>query len=423
MMQNKTPKILIISSACPAKGPGVLASDMYKALSEANVEVDLLTKYPVEGHPEFLYIRQKDSIWDRVKNKYRRFFLRNAKRGFCFFYRKESCPPVKVGTVLAKINKPYDMVCILFWQELLSFKTIDAIYEKLKCTFLFICVDYSPMAGGCHFTCTCEKYRTGCGECEAFGSHDKNDFTAWNVRYRKKVYDKVKPIAGCNSYMMQFFNQSYLLKDVRKEIIYPIINTELFKPLDRCALMSKYDIKKTKKFIVFFGCQSLDNPNKGIGLLIESLKLFHKQLSEEKRNDILLICAGKNFSTIESLLPFESKDFGYVGVDMLPELFSLADVFLCPSVHDAGPMMVNQSLCCGTPVVGFEMGSCLQVVKDCGTGYCAKIGDVDDFARGIQWIYELSSTEKQELNVKCREFGVAHHSYNAIAKQMLSLVK
>ncbi|MBR4271268.1 MAG: glycosyltransferase [Bacteroidales bacterium] len=393
---------------------------MYKALAEANVEVDLLTKYPVEGHPEFLFVNHKESIWDKVKNKIRHKLLK-PKAGYYFFYKKEIHPPMPVKKVLAKISKPYDMVCVLFWQGLLSFMTIDAIYDKLRCTFLFICADYSPMAGGCHFTCSCEKYRTGCGECEALGSHDKNDFTAWNVRYRKKVYDKVKPIVGCNSYMMQFFNRSYLLKDVRKEIIYPVINTEIFKPLNRSELIAKHNIDKNKKFIVFLGCQSLSDSRKGIGLLIEALKLFHSQMSEDERNGVLLICAGKNFSTIEPMLPFESKDFGFVGVEMLPELFSLADVFLCPSVYDAGPMMVNQSLCCGTPVVGFEMGSCLHVVKDCGTGYCAKVGDVDDFAKGVNWIYNLSYSDKEKLRTHCRNFGAEHHSYQAFAKKILEL--
>ena len=52
-------KILIISSANPLKGPGVLAIDMYKALKAADVEVDLLTQFPIDGHPEYLYVEKK----------------------------------------------------------------------------------------------------------------------------------------------------------------------------------------------------------------------------------------------------------------------------------------------------------------------------------------------------------------------------
>ena len=91
-------------------------------------------------------------------------------------------------------------------------------------------------------------------------------------------------------------------------------------------------------------------------------------------------------------------------------------------MNDAGPMMVNQSLCCGTPVVGFEMGACLQAVKDHGTGYCAQLNDVVDLASGIRWVYGLSQSERRELSAHCREFAVLHHSYRAFSDQLLSFV-
>lgn len=421
MMQTSTRKILIISSASPIKGPGILAMDMYNALSAANVEVDLLTQNPVEDHPEFLYVEKRRSISERIINLWKKFLLK-PHPGFCFFYRKESFPPVSVRKVLSKIAKPYDMVCILFWQGLLSFKTVDAIYDKLKCTIVFSCVDYSPMSGGCHFPCSCERYQYGCGKCPAFDSHDENDFTAWNVKYRKLTYDRVKPVVYGNYYQNQFFKDSLLLENARREISYPIIDTNKFKPLNYSFLRKKYKINTESRFVIFFGCQSLDDPRKGMRLLAEALKIFSQNLSEEQKNNVLLIVAGKNYSKIQHLMPFESKNFGYVDYYTLPDLFSMADVFVCPSVHDAGPMMVDQSLCCGTPVVGFEMGACLQAVKGQGTGYCAKLNDVNDLANGINWIYGLSDSERLDLKKRCRDFGLEHHSYNAFSKRLLSII-
>ncbi len=421
-MRNNKKSILIISSASPLKGPGILAMDMHKALSEAGVDVDLLTKFPVEGHPEILYVDKKKSFLDRVKNKIRHKFLQQ-KDGYYFFYKREINPPVPIKRVLAKISKPYDMVCVVFWQELLSFKTINDLYDKLKCVMVFRCVDYSPMSGGCHFTGICERYQTGCGLCPGIGSHKENDFTAWNVKYRKQVYDKVQPIVFGNKYMHQFYNKSFLLKDVRKVISWPIIDVEAFKPLDRYELMKKHDINDNAKFVIFFGCQSLSDVRKGMNLLVEAFNIFAKQLSDNQRKEILLIAAGNNFSALAPLLPFESKDFGYVDSTVLPELYAMADVFVCPSINDAGPMMVNQALCCGTPVVGFEMGACLQAVKGQSTGYCAKLKDVNDLAKGIAWVYGLTESEKKDLRTHCRDFAVEHHSYQAFSKQLLSLME
>ncbi len=420
-MQNKKKRILIISSADPLKGPGLLALDMYKSLLQAGADVDLLTKNPVDGHPEVLYVEEKSSVLEKIRIKIRSRFLKQEK-GYFFFYKKETNPPISTEKVLAKITKPYDMVCVLFWQDMLSFKTINDIYEKLKCRIVFRCVDYSPMSGGCHFTGSCERYQIGCGACPAIGSTDENDFTAWNVKYRKQVYDHVKPIVFGNSYMQKFYNKSFLLKDVRKVLSWPIIDVDSFKPLDASSLRKKYGIADHTRFIIFFGCQSLTDPRKGMNLLVESLKIFADQLTEEQRNGVLLMAAGRDFSALAPLLPFESRDFGYVNSSVLPDLYSMADVFVCPSVNDAGPMMVNQSLCCGTPVVGFEMGACLQAVKDHGTGYCAQLNDVVDLASGIRWVYGLSQSERRELSAHCREFAVLHHSYRAFSDQLLSFV-
>lgn len=420
-MSNTQKKILILSSANPLIGPGVLAIDLYKALSEAGVEVDLLTKFPVEGHPEFLYVKKKTTIWDNIKIIIRQKFLKQ-KSEYSFFYKKEKYPPVPSRKVLSKIRKPYDMVCVIFWQELLSFKTIDAIYDKLKCTITFNCVDYSPMSGGCHFTGSCDRYQYGCGMCPGIGSENKNDFTAWNVRYRKKVYDKVKPIVFCNYYMYQFFKKSYLLKDAKTIISSPIINTDIFKPLDRHTLLQKNKIEENKDLIILFGCQHLNDGRKGMNLLIEALNLFSKKLSDEQSKKVLLMAAGHDFSLIAPLLPFESRDFGFVDASKLPELYSMADIFVCPSINDAGPMMVNQAICCGTPVVGFEMGACLQYVKDQGTGYCAVLKDVEDLANGIAWAYGLKDSERKELRTHCRNFAIKHHSYKACSDLLLTLL-
>ena len=72
-----------------------------------------------------------------------------------------------------------------------------------------------------------------------------------------------------------------------------------------------------------------------------------------------------------------------------------------PSVLDAGPMMINQALSCGLPVVSFEMGVALDVLKNAGTGYCAKLGDYEDFANGIHFIYSLNELEYTSVSFKC----------------------
>lgn len=433
-MQENKPRILIISSADPTIGPGVLSANYYDAYKSQGYEVDLLTLNKCVTRPEFLYVRDNTTFVGRfvtmakfiirrlynVLSSVRHQRLSAPKSGYGFFYFREDNPPVSTTKVLANIEKQYDMVQILFWQGMLSFETVLAIYRKLKCFFIFNCVDYSAMSGGCHFTGDCERYKTGCGCCEAYDSKDPHDFTWFNVQYRKKVYDEVNPVVTGNSYMFRFYDQSVLLKGRSRINSYPIIDLKAFRPSDRASLHSRYGISEQKTFKILFGCQSIKDERKGIKYLIEAINSFLGQLSETERKQVLVMAIGKDFDVVkQQLSEVDSHDFGFVSINELPSIYSLADVFLCSSVNDAGPMMVNQSLCCGTPVVGFEMGACLDAVKGKGTGYCVPLRDSKAFADCIEKIYRQTAEEREVMRKKCVEHARKTYSYEAAVKRMV----
>lgn len=420
------PKILLISSASPLKGPGRVALDYYKAFKQEGYEIDFLTLYPVVGYPDIRYIYFKPS---GIRNRLYRYlyFISGRKKvvpGFYFFYTREQIPPVPVRDVIKSAGHDYDMVLILFWQEMLSFATVKGLYKKFRCQIHFMGVDYSQMSGGCHFTGECKRYQYGCGFCPAIYSKRLKDFTFYNVRYREKVYKTIRPIVYGNSYMRNsFYSNSYLLRDARVEQSYDIYDMNEFYPVDKHLLRKKYEIKDEKEFIIFFGCQSLSETRKGMAYLLESLKLFWNSLNNVERCRVQIIVAGKDFSLIADKVFFDAKNFGYVDMAKMPDLYSLADVYLSPSINDAGPTMVNQSLCCGTPVVAFEMGTALESIKGQNTGYCAKLQDSKDFARGIEMIFRLSEEEREKSRKKCREYAMNHFSYYSRVNNILSIYK
>jgi len=406
-----TPKILLINSVDPTIGPGVLALDAYKAFKTNGYIIDLLTKYPVEDKQEFITVyKQKPSkIKYKIRTKIENIFKMisgaelNPEKGYYFFYSKEDYPQVPINKVINVIDKRYDAVIIMFWQEMLSFSTVKAIYDKLKCQIHFFCVDYSPMSGGCHFTGSCERYKFGCGCCIANHSDDPKDFTSYNVLYRKKCYDTIKPIVHVNSYMKSFFDKSFLLKNYdRKVISYPIIDTDFYKPTRNTTLLrEKYNISNDK-FVIFFGSQDILDDRKGIKYLLKALFIMYNKLEVEERNNVVLLLAGKNIDPIKDKLYFEYKYLGFVNQEELRDAYCMSNVFLCSSVNDAGPLMVNQSESCGTPIVSFEMGTAIDVVKNRGTGYCAKLRDSEDFANGINYIMHLPKEQYHIMRDKCR---------------------
>ena len=189
-MTVSKPKVLLLTSANPNEGPGRMIYEWQKVFNVANIEADIMLLNPVKGHDEFLHVND-DTLLEKIKyyyNKviYCRWFFRFSEN-HCFFYRKEENPRVSVRKLLSKIKKPYDMVLVQFWQGMLTFSSIEAIYDKLHCQIHFLGVDYSHMSGGCHFIGNCDQYKTGCKNCTEVKPLWLNRFASHNVEYRKRV--------------------------------------------------------------------------------------------------------------------------------------------------------------------------------------------------------------------------------------------
>ena len=130
--------------------------------------------------------------------------------------------------------------------------------------------------------------------------------------------------------------------------------------------------------------------------MLEALPLIQSK-------DVVFVAAGK---TENLTLPENTISVGYLSDNQLIEMYQMADVFVCPTLADAGPMMVNQALLCGTPVVAFPVGVSVELVQTGTTGYQAQYGDSKDLAKGIDFILSLPSIEWQNMSANCRKNGV-----------------
>ena len=425
--------ILIVSSADPSVAAGVLAVDYYNALKKNGYDVDFLTKNKSLDYPDFLYI-QYNKV-NKAVRKIVKFFNRITfkviriitKRDYkllnqrYFFYKNEQRPPVSNKKLLKALpkNKKYDFILILFWQEMLSASSLEALYDKYKCPFFIDCVDYSPMTGGCHFISDCPTYEKGCGACEIWYSKKSKDFTYKNVLEKKRIYEKIKPVLLLNKYMDEnFASKSPMLKTVRKEYIFPVINEDLFCPIDKKIAKKELNIDENKK-VIFFACQNLRDTRKGGKYVLAALDSFYNELTDEQRENILVILAGRAEKEIESIVKFNCKTFGFVDTNKLIKLYQAADVYLSGSVIDAGPMMVNQALSCPVPVVVFNIGTAIEVINGKNTGYVAKEISSEAFTEGLRWWYSLTNSEYKKISDNCRNIALETTSYEACSKKIL----
>lgn len=414
-------RILFLSSVDPLHGPGRLMFDTYEAMKRGGYEVDFYTRYTVPGHPELHALcGGGPDLRTRVRDY---VFTRMQKPAYYFFYCREEHPPVPTAHILKQLDGHYDLIYIGFWQGLLSFETVARIHDKFQAPVVLATVDMSVMTGGCHYPHDCTRYKQQCGRCPGLKHPCFDTFTQHNVAYRASFYDRIKPVILTNTYVAGIFEDSRLLHGRNIVPIYPVIDERFFCPKEKAPLRNRFSIPSQKTFIMLAGVQNFQDDRKGGRYLVSALKAFYNSLSDRERAQVMLLCVGNMSSGTERELCFDHKCLGYVELKELADLYAVADVFLSPSIEDGGPLMVNQALSCGTPVVSFQIGTALDVVQGKRTGYCARLRDADDFAEGIRQHFMMTAAEREERSGRCREVALETTAFTACVQSLDRLME
>jgi glycosyltransferase involved in cell wall biosynthesis len=107
----------------------------------------------------------------------------------------------------------------------------------------------------------------------------------------------------------------------------------------------------------------------------------------------------------------------------LPQAYAAADVFACPSVEDSGPMMINEAMMSGTPVVAFRMGVAEDLIEDSAGGIIASLGDARDFAAGLQSVLLWDTPQRAVASAHCREVALAKCSPERQAQRFVEIAR
>jgi len=196
------------------------------------------------------------------------------------------------------------------------------------------------------------------------------------------------------------------------------VDSNVFKPGNINQARKEIGLPLKKK-IVFIGASNIKSRRKGYNELISTL-CYLKEILLDISN-IHLVIAGRCSDDLSKNLQFNYTLLGHLDHEKLAKAFQATDLFLCPSIEDSGPMMINQSIMCGTPVVSFEMGVALDLVITGKTGYRAELGDTEDLAKGVKYILQLSNHDYNKISENCRSMGLQLMDYKIQAARFLKL--
>lgn len=212
----------------------------------------------------------------------------------------------------------------------------------------------------CGHALDCDKWQTGCGHCPRLKQETKSFFidgTHKSWQKMKKAFDGFNDnliVTSVSPWLMERAKLSPILNDKKHEVVLNGVNTDVFHFYDTAELRSQMGLNGVK--VIFHATPSFDDNINNIKGGYHVLKLAEKMLDE----NVKFVVAGSHPEGLK--VPSNVILLGKVAdQELLAKYYSMADVTLLTSKKETFSMVTAESLCCGTPVVGFKAGAPEQV--------------------------------------------------------------
>ena len=282
--------------------------------------------------------------------------------------------------------------------------------------------DMWPFTGICHYTRSCEQYKDECGNCPIlYGGGSPNDLSHRVFVKKLRLLGNARiAYVGCSDWLANCARESRLLEGKRILSIPNPINTKLYQPDSKTEARKALKLPQDKKLLLFAAFR-VTNKIKGIDYLCEAIRMLVEK-NPALGNEIAIVAVGKESEALAGALPVDVYPMGYITNEhRMIKTYNACDLFLIPTLQDNLPNTIMESMACGVPCIGFDIGGLPQMIDHLENGYIARYKDSADFARGIEWA--LSQTDTRALGEKARTKVMASFSETAVAKLYTKLYK
>lgn len=258
------------------------------------------------------------------------------------------------------------------------FKAIEYLAENKIKTVITNHAEFY-YTGGCGYAFECNKWLNGCkGRCSRLKSYLPTSPARFIWKHFKSSFDKFEKqnvvIISVSTWTMSRACQSPLLKRFRHITITNGLNTDIFKPTKPSTLIfSKIPVGKPIVLHVTASF-STEASIKGGDYLCE--------LARQMRDYNFIVASSYVGKVVD--LPSNVTLWGRTKDQTeLAMLYSIADVTVITSKRETFSMIVAESLCCGTPVVGFMAGG-PETIAIPEYSHFVNYGDVDALKQSIK---------------------------------------
>lgn len=340
-------KVLQVNCVYKKGSTGKITYDLHKGLLSAGIESVVCYGRGEWIHEAGVY-KTCPEWYSKLNNAWSR--VTGVMYGGCFFSTNKIIAVIKREKPdvvhLQCINGYFvNIYRLLNWLKKNNIRTVLTLHAEFMYT------------ANCGHALDCDKWKTGCGKCPRNHAETKSlviDNTACSWKKMRTAFENFDnlTVVSVSPWLMERAKQSPILADKKHVVVYNGIDTKIFHPYETMELRKKLGYGNKK--VVFHATPAFSTePDhfKGGWYICELAR---------RMPEIQFIVAGTIIKAKN--VPENIKLLGRIADQTeLAHYYSMADVTILTSKRETFSMVTAESLCCGTPVVGFKAGGPEQI--------------------------------------------------------------
>jgi len=318
---------------------------IHQSLLQKGVDSKVLVLHQSRNLPEVY----EYNYWDNSKSRLDRFFKRIKYKRYhkhlVQLYKFIEANPVEAYTEPSTIfditehplYREADLIQ-LNWTS--GFLDEPGFFKKNKKPVIWRMADLYACGGGYHYE-------------KGFLFEVYKKCLEKNFKIRQKAMEgKYINVVAISDWVKKKALESKLLHNYPVTVIHNGIDINVFRQYDKMSARELLGLPQDKK-IILIGAASLNNPRKGMTLLLEAINKIS--------GDNIFYCAFGELAICDNKV----HSLGFIEDDaLLSKIYSAADIFVMSSIEEAFGQVFIESLSCGTPVVSFPNGGGIDIIKN-----------------------------------------------------------
>lgn len=398
-------KVLHINQSDIVGGASIASYRLHRELLRSSVESHLLVDIAALDEVETTLIQRRRFIEDFVGRSF-------YKLGLNYLHI--------LGTSKIVETEQYKNADLINLHNLHSgyfnYLAIPKLTRKKPAVFTLH--DMWSFTGHCAYSFGCDRWQTGCGNCPHLDTYPAigHDSTAIEIKLKQWAYNRSNLTFVAPSRWLAKTLESSILSEFSIRHIPNGLDTQTYRPHDPAIGRAALGLP-AEKVILLFVAQNLKDPRKGFDLLVSALE----QLPASLRATTVLVTMGDGGRALTAIADIPVISLGYVGGDRLKAIiYSTADVFLFPTRGDNLPIVLQESMACGTPMVSFDVGGVSELVRPGDTGLLAKPENFVDLGRCLIEIIEDRDL-RAYMSLNCRQIAQAEYGIQLQAQRYVDV--